>query len=260
MALAPDRQVELSVIVPVFNNAGTLPELHQRISRAVLDAGISFELLFVDDAGPDDSLAVINKMIENHPQISVVVMKHNVGQHAAVLHGLRFARGECCVVMDADLQDPPESLPLLWQSRSSGCFAVFAGRCGKYQGTARMLTSRVYKRVLHWLTGIPADAGIFVLMERQMVLALLQLPVRTPFINTMIGLTGMKVCSVPVERNVRYQGVSSYSAWGRLRSALMGLFNVLEYKWNRRKISYLEGIRDDPVRKCYGEAFGDKDG
>ena len=260
MAFVSDRRVELSVIVPVFNNAATLPELYQRISRTLLDADISFELLFVDDAGPDDSLGVIRGMIDSYPQISVVVMKHNVGQHAAVLHGLRFARGECCVVMDADLQDPPESLPLLWQSRSAGCSAVFAGRYGKYQGTARMMTSRIYKRVLNWLTGIPADAGIFVLMERQMVLALLQLPVRIPFINSMIGLTGMEVRSVPVERNVRPEGVSSYSVWARLRSALRGIFTVLDYKLNSRKISYLAGIRDDPVQARYGEAFGGKDG
>ncbi len=239
---------ELSVVVPVYNNATTLERFYHGIRQVLDDEKITFELLFVDDAGPDNSLDIATGMAGRYSEVVVVCMRNNVGQHAAVLHGLRFASGDCCLVMDADLQDPVEALPLLWHARSGRHQAVFAGRRGIYQNLLRMMTSRCYKTLLHYLAGLPNDAGIFVLMERELVDEMLRMPVRTPWINVMIGLSGLSLCSIPVERNARENGISAYSEWARLRSAMRGVYCAVSYRWWRPKQSYLESLDRDPVR------------
>lgn len=249
-----EHPLELSVVVPVYNNAATLERVYERVRDALVAEGMAFELLFVDDCGPDDSLRVAHELADRYSEVSLIALRHNVGQHAAVLNGLRFAHGECCVVMDADLQDPPEALPLLWHARREDYGAIFAGRRGRYQGVSRMLTSRVYKYVLHRLIGIPKDAGIFVLMERRVVDALLRMPVRTPWINVMIGLNDTPSLSIPVERVIRGEGRSAYNTWGRFYSAFRGLQCVFEYKWMRASKPYIESLDEDPVKDCYGSA------
>lgn len=257
MALNIEYPVDLSVVVPVYNNAATLGMMYKRVRDALLAEGMTFELLFVDDCGADDSLKVAHELANRYSEVSLIVLRHNVGQHAAVLHGLRFAHGECYVVMDADLQDPPEALPLLWRARRDGYGAVFAGRRGHYQGASRMLTSKVYKYVLHYLTGIPKDAGIFVLMEHRVVRALLRMPVYTPWINVMIGLNNIPSLSIPVQRATRREGRSAYNTWRRFHSAFRGLRCVFEYKWMRASKPYIESLDEDPVKDCYGSACCD---
>ncbi len=239
--------IGLTIVVPVYNNAATLEKLYQRIKQDLNKEAVSFELLFVNDAGPDNSIKILCDMHERYAEVSLLSMQHNVGQHAAVLHGLRYARGECCVVMDADLQDPPEALALLWRARSLQCKAIFAGRRGNYQNFLRMSSSRIYKTLLYYLVSLPKDAGIFVLMERDMVQALLSMPVKLPWINVMIGLSGLPLCVVPVKRDCREQGISAYSGWGRLHSALRGIYCALSYRVWRPQKSYLERLQDDPV-------------
>lgn len=252
----PETPPDLSVVVPVYANEATLAELVRRIETALTRAGIRFEILFVNDAGPDGSLALLRRLADHNHAVRLVVMGHNVGQHAAVLHGLRFARGHCCAVMDADLQDPPEALARLWRAREDGVAAVFAGRRGHYQQPARMLTSRLYKRLLHQLTGIPKDAGIFVLMERPLIDTLLLLPVRAPWINVMIGLTGLATRSVPVRRNTRSSGTSAYTSWGRLRTALRGIGCVIGYRLRPNGRPYLATLKSDPVAIAPGATSG----
>ncbi len=247
MALKSNSPIQLSVIVPVYNNSTTLIKLHQQVREVLNTEQISFELLFVDDAGLDNSLDILSNMVDRYPEVSLVSMAHNVGQHAAVLHGLRFARGDCCAIMDADLQDPPEALVRLWRARSPNHQAVFAGRRGHYQNRSRMLTSRCYKKLIAYLTGLPKNAGIFVLLEQPLVNALLAMRVQVPWINIMIGLSGLPVYSVPVERNSRDQGLSAYSAWGRLRSAIKGLYCILTYHLWQPEKAYLENLKEDPV-------------
>lgn len=248
MVFVSEVQPDLSLVVPVYNNATTLDKIYQNVRRVLHNESITFELLFINDAGPDNSLDILCDMVDHYPEVIVVNMQHNVGQHAAVLHGLRFAHGHCCLVMDADLQDPPEALSVLWQARSPHYQAIFAGRRGNYQSLPRMITSRFYKTLIHHLTGLPKDAGLFVLMERELVEAILRMPVRVPRISVMIGLSNFPLCSVPVKRRDREESVSAYSGWGRLRSAVRGIYCALEYRGWRPEKSYLERLEIDPVK------------
>ena len=151
---------DVSVVVPVYGNAETVGPLQARL-RAVLDrAALAHETVFVDDASPDGSLAALRALAERDPAVRVLALPRNRGQHRAVLAGLRLARGRHVAIMDADLQDPPEALPALLARARDGYDAVFAGRRGHYESRGRLLTSRVFKWLLHAATGLPADAGM----------------------------------------------------------------------------------------------------
>ncbi len=212
----------VSVVVPVYRNAETLRELHRRVTEAL--AGHTHELVFVDDGCDAGSGAVLRELADADANVDIVELGTNGGQHAAVLAGLERARGEWMVVLDADLQDPPEAIPELLAARESGADAVFAGRRGNYESRFRLLTGRGYRRLLALLTGVPADAGIFVAVSRPMRDRLLELqreaPNRRPSVVAMIGCAGLPVASVPVARAARAVGESEYSGAKRLRVAL----------------------------------------
>ncbi|MEO0814567.1 MAG: glycosyltransferase family 2 protein, partial [Myxococcota bacterium] len=161
------RSGALSVVVPVFNNAQTVATLWERL-RAVL--GAEAEVVFVDDRSPDDASQRIRALLDRDPRLVLVRMGENVGQNRAVLVGFAVAQGAWVVNLDADLQDPPEAIPeLLNAAQRQGADVVFAGRRGRYQSSARLLTSRLYKRTLSLATGVPPDAGIFAAVSRPVI-------------------------------------------------------------------------------------------
>lgn len=248
----PVHNPQISVVVPVFRNAATLEELARRLRAVLTPHGLMYELILVDDASPDDSLAVTCRLVEKDPAVGVVLLAKNIGQHQAVWAGLRYARAPWIVVMDADLQDPPEEVPRLLETAKQGYDVVFAGRRGRYQPSWRMFTSRLFKTVLHVLTGVPRDAGMFLLMSRRMQQALIEHPVKEPFIPAMIGLSRLRICSVPVTRSVRPAGNSSYSDRDRLRLGLQALWGVV--RWRTRGYPALSGgpVADTPVRTVLG--------
>ncbi len=214
--------------MPVYRNADTLVELHDRLRAALRGARV--ELIFVDDACPTGSEAVLRKLAA-HPGTRVLTLERNVGQHRAVLAGLAHARGAWTVVMDADLQDPPEAVPLLLARAAVGDVdAVFAGRRGTYESPLRLFTSRLFKRTLHALCGVPPDAGIFAAVSKPAVERVLAMRGPAPFVVAMIGCAGLPMASIPVERAPRSSGSSAYSARGRVKSAWRAFVWVLVWR------------------------------
>src|SRR5438067_1542306 len=168
--LDQDGALGLTVVLPVYRNADTLPALHAALHR-VLDAQpLDYELLFVDDACPAGSLRVLESLAARDPRVAVLALDRNVGQHRAILAGVELARGARIVVMDADLQDPPEAIPALLARLAQGPDAVFAGRRGRYESPPRLLSSWLLKRLLWLLCGLPPDAGAFLAIHRELAL------------------------------------------------------------------------------------------
>jgi glycosyltransferase involved in cell wall biosynthesis len=215
-----DPAGDVSVIAPVYGNAETLPALHRRIISA-LDGGLR-EIVFVDDGSPDDSYEVMRALSERDCRVRAIRRPRNGGQHLAVLQGLRQSRGEWSVVMDADLQDPPEAIPLLLSTARDGHDVVFAGRRGRYEPRLRLASSRLFKRTLAAATGLPPDAGMFFAASRRAVERVLEMDGPPPFVVAMIGRAELTTASVPVERSPAL-GRSGYSPVDRMRSASRGL-------------------------------------
>ena len=220
----------MSVVVPVYRNADTLRELHARVATTLEGAALSFELIMVDDACPAGSGAVMNEIARGDSRVRVVTMPANSGQHRALLAGIAVGTGEWTVLMDGDLQDPPEAIPQLIAAGEGGYTVVYAGRRGKYQSSRRLFSARIYRKVLHVASGIPRDAGLFVAMRRTVAERLLTLDGPEPSINSMIWCTGSRMTSIPVLRASRAIGVSSYSGWKRLRAAWRAFAWILWWK------------------------------
>jgi len=220
----------LSVVVPVFRNEDTLRELHTRLCGVLEARGATFELILVDDASPDRASEILAELAGVHAGTAVITMERNVGQQWAVLAGLRHGRGEWTAIMDADLQDRPESLAVLLDAIDEGVDVVCAGRRGVFQSLPRMVTSKAFKWLLHVVTGLPADAGIFMVMRRRVVGDVLQLRTGRPHVLCMVGCTGSRAISVPVERERRAGGVSAYSTRARLGAGVRALRCVFECK------------------------------
>jgi polyisoprenyl-phosphate glycosyltransferase len=229
---APD----VSVVAPLYRTAGAVPELGRRVAAALDGAGLTYELVLVDDACPAGSGAAASRLADADSRVVALLLPENAGQHAAVLAGLARTRGSWTAVLDGDLQDPPEAVPLLVAAGRDACVpVVFAGRRGRYQSRARLLTSRLYKRTLSLLAGVPPDAGIFVVLERPAVDRLLAMRTRRrPSLVAMIGCTGLPILSVPVERAARPDGESSYSPLGRLRMGWTAVAWVVSWKLGQR--------------------------
>lgn len=225
----------LSVVVPVYRTAWALPELARRIAAAAREAGLRHELVLVNDASPDDALRVAAELRASDPAVRLVPLAENLGQHRAVLAGLAAARGDWVVVMDGDLQDPPEAIPRLLAEARRGYDAVFAARIGRYQAGHRMATSRLFKGLLARLCDLPRGAGMYFLASRRMVERLVRTDDSRPFVVAQVGLASLPISAVPVARVGRPAGASAYSSWGRLRAGTAAVaFALRERRRSRR--------------------------
>lgn len=252
MGSAPPEDPYISVVVPVYRNRKTLRDLYRRLCR-VLDSQMRpYELLFVDDACPEASLEVLEALAGSDPRVGVLALARNVGQQRAVLAGLRYARGRCAVVMDADLQDPPEAIPALLAGLQQGAAAVFGGRRGRYESVPRLLTSRLFKGLLHLLCGVPTDAGLFVAMNRRVIEGVLDLGGAHPHLVAMIGCIGLPLASTPVRRAPRPSGRSAYTSWARFKTAYRALAWVIAHRCG---LGRQRAGGDPPVKALLGARF-----
>ena len=207
----------VSVVATVYRNAATLAELCRRL-RAVLPE--EHEILLVDDGCPAGSWAAIEAQAAADRRVRGLRHPENRGQNAAVLTGIAAARGDAIMVMDADLQDPPEAVPrLLDELRRSGAAAVFGGRRGRYESLARTLSSRAFKRLLALASRgrLPADAGLFLAMGPQMRARLADAG-EGSYVLAAMARSGLPMRSVPVTRAAA-AGPSGYSCRARVRLA-----------------------------------------
>jgi hypothetical protein len=158
--MAEDRP-QLSWVVPMYRTREFLEPLCERAIGVAQALGLSCELVLVDDACPEGTADAAERLQFGCP-LRVLRLSQNQGQDAAIRAGLRACAGNWALIIDGDLQDPPEGLNVLWPQAMQGHEAVFADRFGKYQSRGRLLTSRLYRRCLERLGGLPRGAGLFV--------------------------------------------------------------------------------------------------
>ena len=219
----------LTVIVPVFNEAAGLPAFWARIS-AVLDTladTVTGELLFIDDGSRDDSLAVIQALAMRDARVGYLALSRNFGKEIAMSAGLDFADGDWVVLIDADLQDPPELIPTLLAKAREGFDTVYARRAARLgEGLTKRATASVFYRLMGRLSrrvDIPADTGDYRVISRRAVLALRQIKERNRFMKGLFAWIGFPSAAVTYVRDPRSEGVSSFSLWRLWNFALDGI-------------------------------------
>lgn len=220
-------------MVPLFDNAGTVAELCRRI-RAALDPVAAHEILLVVDACPRGSGAAARDAAAADARVRVVDLRRRSGQHGAARAGLEAARGEWVVVMDGDLQDPPEAVPALLAAAGQAD-AVFAAREGRYEEPGRHATAYVFRALMAALAGLPRQAGMFFAVRREVARRAAALRVREPYVPAMIAHAARAITTVPVLRQRRPSGRSAYSRGARLLVALRALCCAAELRSMRAR-------------------------
>lgn len=219
----------LSVVVPVFNEEDGIAELHRRLGAALDSAGMPHEIVLVNDGSRDRSAELLDAAAAADPHVVVVHLSRNFGHQAALAAGLAQARGQAVVVLDADLQDPPELIPALMERWREGYHIVYGQRIKRHGDpfTKRAL-AWMYYRVVRDLASVdlPTDAGDFCLMDRAVVDVLVAMPERNRYIRGLRAWVGFRQTAVPFERAERFAGERKYGFRHSLALALNGIFSL----------------------------------
>lgn len=212
--------IKLSVVIPIYNESKIISELHQRLNKTIdlfrVELNVlleEIEIIFVNDGSKDDSLSQLIALAKTNRHYKVVNFSRNFGHQKAVTAGINISTGEHVVLIDADLQDPPEFIIDLYKKQLEGFDVVYAVR-SKRKGESyfKMTTAKIFYRLLFKMTdiNIPLDAGDFRIMKRNVVDVLNQMPETHRFIRGMVSWVGFKQTGLEYERQERFAGETKY--------------------------------------------------
>jgi dolichol-phosphate mannosyltransferase len=211
----------LSVVAPVYNERDTIAEFHDRVCSAL--EGITFELVLVDDGSTDGSADELERLSSLDPRVCTVFLSRNFGHQTALTAGLDHARGDAVVMLDSDLQDPPELIPRMLDHWRSGCDVVYAVREHR-DGESRfkLTTARWFYRLFDKLAQVDLqnNSGDFRLLDRQPLDALLSMRERNRFLRGMTVWVGYTQAAVPYSRDPRHAGETKYTLTKMVRFSL----------------------------------------
>jgi glycosyltransferase involved in cell wall biosynthesis len=220
----------LSVVVPVHDEEALLPELRARLAAAMAEAGVTWETIYVDDGSTDGSAALIAGWLgEDADDVTLVSLSRNFGLEVAMSAGLDHARGDCVVLMHADLQDPPELIPeMLRAADEQAADVVYARRIGRDESRVKRTLATAFYGLMERLARVPyqGQAGDFRLMSRRVVEAVRAMPERRRFLRGMVAWTGFKQVPIEYRRAGRLAGRgASYPELFRLALEALAAFS-----------------------------------
>lgn len=216
-------KITYSIIAPIFNEIDNLPELYRRVKEVMDASGETWELILVDDGSTDGSTEKIRELAQSDKTVRPVIFARNFGHQIAITAGWDYARGDAIVIIDADLQDPPEVILDLAKKWKEGYEVVYAVR-GEREGESwfKLWTASLFYRIIYRITDveIPVDTGDFRLMDRKVVDVLKQMQERHRFPRGMSAWVGFKQIGVTYKRAARVAGVTKYPFKKMLRLAI----------------------------------------
>lgn len=227
----------LSVVIPLRDEEECLRELERRLHKSLDETGLDWEILFVNDGSRDRTLARLRELRARDPRIRFLDLSRGFGHQIAVSAGLDHASGRAVIVMDGDLQDPPELLPLLVARWREGFDVVYAVRRQRTESWWQRSVNAAFYRILRAISEveIPVDAGDFALLDRRVVDVLCAMPERSRYLRGLRAWAGFRQVGVHYARDERFAGGTKYSLRSRLRLAAdaMLAFSDLPLRWLR---------------------------
>ena len=233
----------LSIIIPAYNEEEVLEEFYRRIVGVVSKIGLPYELIFVNDGSKDRTLQLLTSLGQQNEHLVIIDLSRNFGKEIAVSAGIDFCRGDAVVIIDADLQDPPELIPELIEQWRLGYDNVYARRISR-EGESKLkkLTAFLFYRSIRGMThiDIPADTGDFRLLSRRAIDALKQLPERNRFMKGLYAWIGFSAIAVDYHRDSRHAGKTKWNYWKLWNFALEGITSCTEVPL--KLASYVGGL------------------
>ena len=218
----------VSIVSPVYQEEEGIEEFHRRLVASMegIDDDLAFEVVYVNDGSKDRSLDLLEKIAADDDRVRVVDLSRNFGHQVALSAGVDHARGDAVVVIDSDLQDPPEVIPEMIQRWRDGFKVVYGVRTSRAGETRfKLLTSKIYYGLMDRISEVPLprQAGDFRLLDRKVVDVLDQMPERNRYVRGMVAWVGFPQCAVEYERDARFAGSTNYTLGRMVRLALDGL-------------------------------------
>ncbi|MEI7769585.1 MAG: glycosyltransferase family 2 protein, partial [Chloroflexales bacterium] len=214
-------------VFPAFNEQENLPALYARLLGALDPLGVSYEIVFVNDGSRDRTLPMLQQLSAADPRVLVIDLARNFGHQIAISAGLDHARGRAVIIMDGDLQDPPEVLPEFIAKWREGHDVVYAVRAQRKEGPLKRAAYTLFYRLLKQVSSIdiPLDAGDFCIMDRRVVDLLSGMPERNRFVRGIRSWVGLDQVGLAYERHARHAGRPKYTLSRLIYLALDGLIS-----------------------------------
>ena len=203
----------ISVIIPVYKAEDCLNELYGRLVPTIETITKDFEIILIDDFSPDNSWFLINELAHLDARVRGFRLSRNFGQHRALTAGIDLCSGDYAVIMDCDLQDPPEEIVNLYAEIKKGYKVVLARRCNRQDNFFKRSSSQLFYRILNFLSGLGYDpaVGVFCMIDRQLIDTISVMREQSRFINGLMSWMGFATSTIDVHHGKRFKGKSSYS-------------------------------------------------
>lgn len=218
----------ISIVIPIFNEEQNIPNLYSRLTKASILWKHDYEVIFVDDGSVDNSAIMLRGLVRKDVRIKVIKLSRNFGHQAAISAGIKYARGEAVIIMDGDLQDPPEELPRFLEKWKEGFHVVYAIRRKRKESLFKRVCYKIFYRLLRMTSEIkiPLDSGDFCVMDRKVVNVLTQeMTEQHRFVRGLRAYAGFRQIGIEYERANRQAGEVKYTFAKLLKLALDGIFD-----------------------------------
>lgn len=218
----------ISVVVPCYNEELVIDTTHHRLIAVLESITPVFEIIYIDDGSQDQTPQLLHQLQLKDSRVRVLFLSRNFGHQVAITAGIEHSTGDAVVLIDADLQDPPEVIKTMidrWQQGYDVAYGVRTERAG--ETAFKLWTAKAFYRLINYLSDveIPLDTGDFRLMDRKVVKALMAMPERDRFLRGMVSWVGFRQIAVPYQREQRLAGVSKYPFWKMMRFAVDGILS-----------------------------------
>ncbi len=219
--------MKYSLIVPVYNEEKNLLHLYERLKKTLGKLDKRYEIIFINDGSKDNTASILHGLYNKDNRVKIIHFSRNFGHQAAVSAGLQYCSGDYTAILDADLQDPPEILPLFFSKLSEGYDTVYAVRKKRKESLSKRIAYSLFYKLLKAISSIdiPLDSGDFCVMKKKVVTALNSLPERNRFIRGLRSWVGFKHIGIEYERSARYAGISKYTLSKLFKLAFDGIFS-----------------------------------
>ena len=218
--------MDISVIIPVFNEEKNIQNLYDRLSQVMQNLNVTYELIFVNDGSKDASIGLIKVLSKKNKEVKYIDFSRNFGHQIAVTAGLDKTSGNAVVIIDADLQDPPELIAEMYQKRKEGFEVIYAKRKNrKGESFLKLMTAKLFYRILSKMTSIsiPVDTGDFRMIDKKIVEVLREMPEKNKYLRGQISWVGFNQTFVEYDRQERQAGATGYTYRKMLHFALDGI-------------------------------------
>ncbi|MCD4781802.1 MAG: glycosyltransferase family 2 protein [Candidatus Omnitrophica bacterium] len=243
--------MKLSIVIPMYNEEDTIPHLKNRFNQLFHDWSFDYELILVDDGSRDRGPELVQQWIKENHHVMLIKLSRNFGHQQAITAGLCESNGDCVVIMDADLQDPPEEIQRMVEKWQEGYKIVFADRKTRQDGFLRKILFHLFYKIFIFFSELPIviNSGVFGLMDRVVVNHLLNMTERNRFIPGMRGWIGFETTTIYYERQKRVGGEPKQNLKRLISYALNAIFS---FSYKPLRASFLIGMGTTIFFSIYG--------